>query len=293
MLCNPLKNTLLIFFLILSFSFACNKVFAKNEFTPNYSLTGEENTKAYNSQNSNYCESRGLGWHFYCDVKKESPKKEKEKINKPQVEQKTSKLSPTEELEQIQQKLEELKAMAILYPTEANMKAYMKYQQEQVNKASLFSDSWRRTLWSNPELDYLQQRPGSAIGKQAWTDERNKDIDKVIFNLNKRYGIFFIFKSTCNFCHAYSPILKSFSEEYNLKIIPVTLDNGTLPEWSKTLRDTGQLNRLGIQIEQVPATILFDNLNKQVIPIGYGIMTQDELKERIYVLTTMKPGEDY
>jgi conjugal transfer pilus assembly protein TraF len=169
------------------------------------------------------------------------------------------------------------------------MKAYMEYQQEQINRASLFSDAWRRALWKTPSLDYLQQRPASSIGKQAWTDERNNEIEKVVRNLNKRYGIFFVFKSSCNFCHTYSPVLKSFSEKYGLKIIPISLDGGILKEWPKTLKENGQLHKLGIEIKQVPATILFDNLKKQVVPIGYGVMTHDQLKERIYVLTTMNP----
>jgi hypothetical protein len=40
----------------------------------------------------------------------------------------------------------------------------------------------------------------------------------------------------------------------------------------------------------VPALVLFDPVTKQPMPIGYGILSQDEIMDRVFQLTQVKPG---
>jgi len=247
---------------------------------------------ANNSNQSSYCKSRRLGWHFYCEeakVKKQKDTKEKEE-KKPQVQ----KLTPQQELKEIQEELEKRKALAILYPTENNIKNYIIYQRQQLDRSSIFAQQWQRTVWSNPELDYSLVRPTNAVGNIAWTDDRIEKEKAVLkeLELHKRYGIFFIYKSTCPYCHSYSPIIKAFAERYNLTIIPITLDGIKLGEFPNSLTENGQLKTLGITNITVPATLIYDNQNKQIIPIGYGTLTQDELTSRILKLLKIEVGND-
>ncbi|MGL1530654.1 conjugal transfer protein TraF [Vibrio parahaemolyticus] len=44
---------------------------------------------------------------------------------------------------------------------------------------------------------------------------------------------------------------------------------------------------------QVPALVLFDSVTKQPMPIGYGILSQDEIMDRVFQLTQIQPGSDY
>src|SRR5204862_194339 len=68
----------------------------------------------------------------------------------------------TDRIAAIAKQLDELKAKAILEPTEANVINYIRFQREQLDRASTFSDTWQRALWQNPDLDYTLQRPVSA-----------------------------------------------------------------------------------------------------------------------------------
>ena len=38
---------------------------------------------------------------------------------------------------------------------------------------------------------------------------------------------------------------------------------------------------------------LFDSVTKQPMPIGYGILSQEEVTDRIFQLTQIEPGSDY
>jgi hypothetical protein len=85
----------------------------------------------------------------------------------------------------------ELKAKAILEPTSDNIIAYVRYQREQLDRASTFADVWERAIWQHPDLDYTLQRPVSTLGKTAWLAQRKTDREAVIASLSERYGLFF------------------------------------------------------------------------------------------------------
>jgi conjugal transfer pilus assembly protein TraF len=250
---------------------------------------------------SSYCIENKLGWKFYCDdeptqtlIKKEEIKdKAKDKAKDNNKEKDDGKIY-TKQLSELQERLEETKAKAVLEPSEQNVKDYMQLQMLILNQASLFSDVWRRVLWVTPELDYTQQRPVSNIGKQVWSaDRESREID-TLKNINKRYGIFFIYSSTCPYCQKYSQILYDLRQQYTVEIKGISVDGNFLPLWERnSFVNTGQLEQLNIDYSTVPVTVLYDNLSDSIILVGYGLMTQDDLMNRIYVLTQTKLGEDY
>jgi conjugal transfer pilus assembly protein TraF len=106
--------------------------------------------------------------------------------------------SPTyrQQLDKIGARLEELKAKAILEPTSDNIVAYVRYQREQLDRASTFADVWERAIWQHPDLDYTLQRPVSTLGKTAWLAQRKTDREAVIASLSERYGLFFFYSSS-------------------------------------------------------------------------------------------------
>ena len=239
------------------------------------------------AKKSDYCREYGLGWNFYCQDEKEKESSENDKTIPENQEDYAEKLA------EIKKKLDNKKAKAVIYPTEENIKDYMAYQQVVLDKSGTFADQWRRVLWKTPSLDYTQKRPVSKVGKESWIDQRNKDVTDTIKNINNRYGIFFLFSSTCPHCHRYSPILKSFQEKYGITIMPISMDGGGLPEWSNFMVNTGQIERMGVTETAVPQTILFDKESRQVVPVGTGVSSHSELEERIYAITKLEVGSDF
>lgn len=136
-----------------------------------------------------YCR-RNLGSWFYCDKPKARPKAALTPPPPPVQ-------SADAQLKAIGRQLDELKARAILEPSEANVLAYVRYQREQLDRSSTFADVWQRALWQNPDVDYTLQRPVSTVGKRAWLDNRAADRAAVMAKLSQRYGVFYFYAQSC------------------------------------------------------------------------------------------------
>ncbi len=234
-----------------------------------------------------YCYDNNLGWKFYCDDEDDIEEDKKEDLT-------IREQDYIAELKKIASLVDYVKARAVLYPNEENVKEYMLLQQRLLNQASYFSDVWRRVIWSHPELDYTQKRPTSNLGSNIWRRERDDRMVRAIKNINKRYGIFFIYSTTCDFCKKFGEILYDFKNNFAVEIKGISIDGRFLPNWERnSFVNRGHLESLGINYTLVPITVLFDMEKSSIIPIGYGLMTQDDLMERIYVLTQTNVGEDY
>lgn len=229
-----------------------------------------------------YCTERQLGTWFYCDPPDGKPA--------PALKER----SPRATLAAIGAELEELKARAILDPSPENVISYIRFQRAQLDRSSTFADVWQRALWQDPGLDYTMQRPVSTLGKRAWIDKRKADRDHVMAELGRRYGVFYFFASSCGACDIFAPILKALSDRYALPVLAVSMDGGPSAIFHDYMVDSGQYQRLGLGSErQVPALVLFDSVTRRPMPIGYGILSQDEILDRVFQLTTVKSGSDF
>ena len=166
-----------------------------------------------------YCAERKLGYWFYCVRPTPAPQDPE-----PQPQATTS---AAEELDVITGELRELKAQAILHPTPENVAAYIRFQREQLDRASLFSDVWQRALWQDPALDYTLQRPVGALAKKQWQDMRAAERDLVMARLSERYGLFYFFAQTCGACEVMSPIVKAVASRWR-----ITVRYTTAPGWT-------------------------------------------------------------
>ncbi|WP_228244109.1 conjugal transfer protein TraF [Porphyrobacter sp. GA68] len=231
-----------------------------------------------------YCEERRLGYWFYCV--KPAPIEEPQQ---PEAEQ----VAATQELDAITSELRELKARAILHPTEANVAAYIRFQRAQLDRASLFSDVWQRAIWQDPELDYTLERPVGALAKKQWQDARSAERDSVMARLSQRYGLFYFYSSTCAPCDVMSPIVKGVADRWRITVRAISTDGGPSRHFPNYKVETNQRARLGLEGKATPALVLWDSVTKRPIPIGYGVLSADELQDRIYLLTSKEAGHDY
>lgn len=232
-----------------------------------------------------YCGERRLGTWFYCE--RPEPKKDSSRVAAAAVPSYRQKMAA------IRAKLDELRDRAILEPTTENTIAYIKFQREQLDRASTFADVAQRAIWQNPEIDYTLQRPVSSLGKDAWLEQRNKDKEAVMAALPERYGLFFFYSSSCGACEVFSPVLRALADKYHLSVLPISMDGGPNRSFPRFATDHGQYARMGLRGGQVPALVLFDTYLKKPIPIGYGVMAEDEVMQRIFYLTSVKPGSDF
>ena len=230
-----------------------------------------------------YCAERRLGYWFYC-AKPKPPEKSVPTQPEP---------SAAERLDAVTAELRELKARAILEPSAANVTAYIRFQREQLDRASLFSDVWQRSIWQDPELDYTLQRPVSTLAKRAWQDSRSAERDAVMAHLSERYGLFYFFAQSCGACEVMSPIVQSVASTWKITVRAISTDGGPSRHFPRYTVETNQRARMGLDPGVTPAVVLWDAAQSRAIPIGYGVMSADELQDRIYLLTSKEAGRDY
>ncbi len=229
-----------------------------------------------------------MGWSFYCDREKIKPKKEKE----PKIQGSATPQSYTEQAKKEAQALEEARSKAVLYPTATNIVAYMTLQQKTLEKASTFAKGTQKALITNPELDYTLRRPQGQLAKEVWYDNRNEYIEKVLETVSKDYGIFFFYKSDCQYSKKYAPIIKAYSNKHRINTVAISVDGGAIAYWPKFVVNKGQRELWSID-PTVPATVLYNNKTKTVVPIGYGVLTQDEISNRILTILDEEVANDW
>lgn len=212
------------------------------------------------------------GWHWY-EEKSLQQNEQKHTIKT------VSSWSPEQRLQNLKIIAKQRLSIAVMEPTTENIQAYIRAQNLITNIAQRFSNRWQQVLWQTPELDYrlkapVNQMAGQIKRKQEYVNRENK-----LKNISKEYGLFFIFQSTCPYCHKFAGTLKSFAEQYGFDVIPISMDGVGLPEYPNPKRPGVILER--IAIKAVPAVFAVAPGSKQIIPITYGLISIDELEKRV------------
>ena len=223
---------------------------------------------------------RAEGWHWYQDRK--IPKTQNEEDKKQSKHQTIKSLTPNQLLKLYQKELERRLHLAIFFPTLENVKAYQEFQKDLMERGQLFAERWMQSIYLNPHLDFTSTYPINQIGRHTYIDEENKIKRQKLKNLAQSYGFFFFFKGDCPYCHTFAPIVKRFAAKYDWVVKAVSLDGGKLKEYPKPLLDNGIAERLSIT--HVPALIAVNPKTQEILPISYGISSEDEMETRIMTL---------
>lgn len=230
------------------------------------------------------------GWHFYEDP--EPDVEARPSTPKPaSAPAKAINKRPPEliEFEALQKRLEEYRNIAIIRPTEANVRRYMELEARVVRQASYFADVAQRVAWATPSLDMtLEGRPVNAQAIQVYDREVSADRQKSVAMLGKTHVLFFFFRSDCPYCHAFAPTLEAFQARHGIQVVPISVDGGGLPNFPTFRRDNGIARTL--QVTQVPAVFLAEPFTGKISPLGYGVLSESQLLERI--ATVAAPGAD-
>ncbi len=197
----------------------------------------------------------------------------------------TAKKKPKDlrDFDALQQRLEDLKRVAVMNPSDTNLLAYMRLQRLVMDKSQVFADRWQRLVWSAPDLDYgMTGRPTNAMAINVFDDQQRDRDAQTVRTLAATHGLIFVFRSDCPFCHRFAPILKRFELDYGMTVLAVSLDGGTLPDYPDARRDNGIAAQLNTTT--VPAIYLTAPARREIRPVGFGLMSMSDLLERVAAL---------
>lgn len=241
------------------------------------------------------------GWHFYEDPEPDdeaSPLKPPASF-KPAAPVAGAPAQPPKapellEFERLQKTLEDTRNIAIMRPTEANVRRYMELESQVVARASYFADVAQRVAWATPELDpTVQGRPVGAKALEVFEKLQFSDRSRSIGTLGQDHVLFFFYRSDCPYCHAFAPALEAFQVRHGIKVVAISLDGGAMPGFPDARADNGIATTL--QVTQVPAVFLAQPYTGRITPIGFGVLSETQLLERITLVSTpqsdaMVPG---
>ena len=214
------------------------------------------------------------GWFWYRDPLPPKPRQPSTTPKKPK---------DLADFESLQQRLEELKRVAVMNPSDTNLLAYMRFQRMVMDKSQVFADRWQRLVWSAPDLDYgLSGRPTNAMAINVFDDQQRDRDAQTVRTLAATHGLIFVFRSDCPFCHRFAPILKRFEQDYGMTVLAISLDGGTLPDYPDARPDNGMAARLNATA--VPALYLTAPARREIRPVGFGLMSMSDLLERVAAL---------
>jgi conjugal transfer pilus assembly protein TraF len=243
------------------------------------------------------------GWHFYEEPEPEaseaSASNPKPPVNPPTPPIPAAPKRPTKapelvEFERLQKAVESYRNIAIMRPTEANVRRYMALEAKVVARASYFADVAQHVAWSTPELDPTQQgRPVNAKALEVFDRDQLAERSRTITALGKNHVLFFFYRSDCPYCHALAPTLAAFESRHGIRVVAISVDGGQMPGFADARVDNGIANTL--KVTQVPAVFLAQPFTGKITPIGFGVLSEAELLERITTVSTpaaqaMLPG---
>lgn len=193
--------------------------------------------------------------------------------------------------EQLRQELKRREDVAVMNPSDKNMKDYLELWQVTQDKGAVFADNWRRVVWQNPNLDYALKRPANNAAIKVYDEARGQNEEQQLRMLAKDHGLIFFFRSDCPYCHAMAPTLKMLADKYGIEVLGVSVDGAGLPEFPNPRDGRAQAAAWGI--ERVPALFIGSKQSGDHAPIGFGMMALTEIVNRIFVLTGTKSGDNF
>ncbi|MFM9916907.1 MAG: conjugal transfer protein TraF, partial [Rhizobacter sp.] len=122
------------------------------------------------------------------------------------------------------------------------------------------------------------------VFEQQQMSQRTENIG----TLGRDHVLFFFFRGDCPYCHAFAPTLGAFEARYGIKVVAISIDGGAMPGFPDARRDNGIATTL--KVSQVPAVYLAQPFTGKITPIGFGVLSEAQLLERIAIVSA-QPSE--
>lgn len=232
------------------------------------------------------------GWLWYKRIP--LPKKREDKFLKDQKDQSESLTAPLKEshpysaqMEKVRITFEEIQNKAILEPTLENVQTMQNAQNIIMNRATAFEKSWMLASLLNAG-NFRESDQPSPSTRKIYLEKEGRQLDQQIHLLSKTYGLFFIFKNDCPYCHEFAPIVKQLVSTYGFEVKAISEDGQPLELFPDAVMDNGtiaKINPEGI----FPCLFLINPHSREVIPLARGLLNLSELRENFAVIIQSLP----
>lgn len=188
----------------------------------------------------------------------------------------------TEKLKNFKKEFAEIQARAVMNPTLENVQSLFQAQNKEFNGAEVFEKMWMLASLLDATAYRSSDQPFPAQ-REIYKQQNKNKLESEIKSLSQSYGLFFVFKNDCPYCHQFAPIVRKLIDTYSFEFKAISKDGLPLKEFPEAVPDNGtigQLNPEGIY----PALFLVNPKTREVIPLARGLVNMPQLKENMNVI---------
>ena len=244
--------------------------------------TQTRKTRGVDVGKNGYFKERERGFFFYEEDPDEARRLQEQqpKTAAAPAAQQASKPHEPMTVAWLKEKLPEVRNAAIDNPTRENVEYYVYLQKIAMDKAEKFALMSQQVTLINPDLDESIDNPTTTFARQARLKATDHEQVRVLRELAGKVGIYYFFKSDCQYCAKQNLTLNTTVRDYGFRILPISIDHqgfadGSFANW---VPDRGQAAKLKISV--TPTLYLFHPPN-EVVFLAAGLQTEGQLQKRI------------
>lgn len=226
--------------------------------------------------NSNFYDERDKGWYKYETTPAPIEKTEKEHIQiKPVINWNKLETMPVKEFAELFDKVQDY---AMTYRTLENFDTYAKMRAVMFKRSQEFMNV--SILWGqlNPVDSSENWFPSSSYGQQVYQAVSADIKTKYIRDNSEYYGLIYFYRDDCPYCQKQRPLIKYFEDENHWKIKKI--NTTAIPE-----------AMMRFNIQSVPSIILVERKTGNWMPVSNGLITYDDIQDRVYRTIKYLKGE--
>jgi conjugal transfer pilus assembly protein TraF len=217
------------------------------------------------------------GWYWHND-----PEKIKQQHSLPKA-QPTQPTNPDKTWKLIGKMVEQSRAKAILNPTVQNITHARQMQRLIVAQANLFSEHWMLNLLLHPELDEHLVNPNNSGGRGVYNEQNNLIKEQLISTISQGSGLYYFYKGGEPFSERMAEVVRDFAVRYQMQLVPIAMSAQFPPLLPNSQIDSGQANQM--RVKHIPAVFVRNPYSKEMMPVAYGLMSQSDLKDNLFLAT--------
>ena len=175
--------------------------------------------------------------------------------------------------------------VAVMDPTEENLKEYLAINTLMLEKSTVFAQRWKETLWANPGFDHTVVHPNANFAQVALKDEKKTAKEASLKSLASQAGLVVLVQAGCSFCSMMAPVMANLSSQTGMSVLPVSIKGDVSNDWPQAKPDNGIVKRLmtlsGSVPTVTPAVFLVDRSGQNAQLIASGALSLEDLKDRL------------
>jgi conjugal transfer pilus assembly protein TraF len=153
-----------------------------------------------------------------------------------------------------------------------------------MEQSKSYGRSMEKALMKYPSLSHELKFPTAQVARQVSYHEQQQKINEAIKLISQHFGLFYFYKGNNLYDQAMAPSVQELADMYGLVLIGFPVDGVALKSIKNNHVYSNQMQALGVKA--LPALFLVNPKTKQSIPLTYGFVAQDTVKDHFLKVVT-------